>query len=49
MNSAIQCLSHTEVLTRHFLSNKYEDDLNVDNPLGTGGKLANDYGALLKV
>ncbi|KAL7692237.1 putative Zinc finger, MYND-type, peptidase C19, ubiquitin-specific peptidase, DUSP [Plasmopara halstedii] len=48
MNSALQCLSHVEILTRYFLSNKYKKDLNPDNPLGTGGNLAAEYDALLK-
>ncbi|CAI5734295.1 unnamed protein product [Hyaloperonospora brassicae] len=48
MNSALQCLSHVEILTRYFLSNKYKKDLNRDNPLGTGGNLAEEYDGLLK-
>jgi ubiquitin C-terminal hydrolase len=48
MNSALQCLSHVELLTRYFLSNQYKKDLNRDNPLGTGGNLADEYDALLK-
>ncbi|KAG6960464.1 hypothetical protein JG687_00008221 [Phytophthora cactorum] len=48
MNSALQCLSHVELLTRYFLSNQYKKDLNRDNPLGTGGNLAEEYDALLK-
>lgn len=48
MNSALQCLSHVELLTHFFLSNKYKKDLNRDNPLGTGGNLADEYDALLK-
>ncbi|CAI5744602.1 unnamed protein product [Peronospora destructor] len=48
MNSALQCLSHVELLTRYFLSNKYKRDLNRDNPLGTGGNLVEEYDALLK-
>ncbi|RLN83326.1 hypothetical protein BBJ28_00009182 [Nothophytophthora sp. Chile5] len=48
MNSAIQCLSHLELLTHYFLSNDYKKDLNRDNPLGTGGNLAEEYDALLK-
>lgn len=48
MNSALQCLSHTAPLTRHFLSNKYSTDLNRTNPLGTGGKLADSYAAVLR-
>ncbi|KAG6614290.1 putative ubiquitin-specific protease [Phytophthora cinnamomi] len=48
MNSALQCLSHAELITRYFLSNKYKKDLNRDNPLGTGGNLAEEYDGLLK-
>jgi ubiquitin carboxyl-terminal hydrolase 4/11/15 len=48
MNSALQALSHTVPLTRHFLSGAYKPDLNPDNPLGTGGKLADAYAAVLK-
>lgn len=48
MNSALHCLSHVELLTRYFLSNQYKRDLNRDNPLGTGGNLAEEYDALLK-
>lgn len=48
MNSALQALSHTVPLTRHFLSGAYKSDLNPDNPLGTGGKLADAYAAVLK-
>lgn len=48
MNSALQCLSHVEILTSYFLSNQYQRDLNKDNPLGTGGNLATEYDALLK-
>lgn len=48
MNSALQCLSHTEIITRYFLSNEYLKDINKDNPLGTGGNLATEYDNLLK-
>jgi ubiquitin carboxyl-terminal hydrolase 4/11/15 len=48
MNSALQCLSHATPLTRSFLSNLYLIDVNVDNPLGSGGNLAHAYGAVLK-
>lgn len=48
MNSALQCLSHVELLTSYFLSNQYQKDLNKENPLGTGGNLALEYDAHLK-
>ena len=44
----MQCLSHAAPLTRHFLTNRYKDDLNLSNPLGTGGKLANAYDIMIK-
>jgi ubiquitin C-terminal hydrolase len=47
-NSAIQCLSHATPLTQHFLSNKFSNDLNKTNPLGTGGKLAQAYADTMK-
>ncbi len=48
MNSALQCLSHVAPLTRHFLSDRYKDDLNLNNPLGAGGKLAIAYDIMIK-
>jgi ubiquitin carboxyl-terminal hydrolase 4/11/15 len=35
MNSALQCLSHTEELTKYFLLKKYVDEINKKNKLGT--------------
>ncbi len=37
MNSALQCLSHTSTLTNHWITNRYLYDLNLSNPLGSGG------------
>lgn len=34
MNSCLQCLSHTELLSLYFLSKKYKSEINLDNPLG---------------
>ncbi len=48
MNSALQSLSHATPLARHFLSNQFQADVNTENPLGTGGKLALTYDALMK-
>ncbi len=36
MNSMLQCLSNTEPLTAYFLSDKYLEELNLDNVLGSG-------------
>ncbi|EGC31737.1 hypothetical protein DICPUDRAFT_50006 [Dictyostelium purpureum] len=47
MNSALQCLSNTYPLTKYFFTNKYEKDINKDNPLGCGGELATEYASLI--
>ena len=47
MNSTIQCLAHTDPLRRYFLSGEFMQDLNRDNPLGTGGELTTDFAKLL--
>ena len=47
MNSTLQCLAHTEPLRRYFCSGAYRDDLNRNNPLGTGGELATTFAELL--
>ena len=47
MNSALQCLCHTPQLMYAFLSGEYKDDLNRDNALGVGGRLAGAFGGLL--
>ena len=48
MNSGLQCLSNTEELTKYFLSKTYKNDINSNNPLGLGGKLAKAYASLLE-
>lgn len=47
MNSTLQCLAHTAPLRKYFLSQQYLNDLNKDNPLGTGGELAIEFSELL--
>ena len=48
MNCSIQCLSHAYPLTQYFLSNRFEFDINRENPLGTKGNLARAYETTLK-
>ncbi|XP_069085173.1 ubiquitin carboxyl-terminal hydrolase 15 isoform X4 [Pleurodeles waltl] len=48
MNSAIQCLSNTPPLTEYFLNDKYQDELNFDNPLGMRGEIAKAYAEHIK-
>lgn len=47
MNSSIQCLSNTFALTQYFLQEFYKNEINSDNVLGTGGKLAVQFARLL--
>lgn len=48
MNSILQCVSNTEPLTQLFLNDAFKSQINSDNPLGHGGKLAVAYGKLIK-
>lgn len=48
MNSILQCLSNTQPITTLFTSDRYKDELNYNNPLGHGGKLAQVYAQLIK-
>ena len=49
MNSGIQCLSNTVLLSRYFLENFYLPEINEVNPLGTKGKLARAFAKLVKI
>jgi ubiquitin C-terminal hydrolase len=48
MNSILQCLSNTHLLSEMFLSGVYRDQINYDNPLGHSGKIVLTYGKLIK-
>lgn len=48
MNSTIQCLSATYPFTSFFLDGTFKKAVNVYNPLGTKGNLANAFSELLK-
>ena len=37
MNSALQCLSHTQPLTEYFLYSNWQKEINISNPLGMQG------------
>lgn len=49
MNSALQCLSNTPPLTNYILTDKFVDDININNPLGMHGEIARTYAELIKV
>jgi ubiquitin C-terminal hydrolase len=44
----MQCLSNTPGLTQYFVESKYVDEINTNNPLGWGGKIAQEYAKLIK-
>jgi len=48
MNSSLQCLAHTRTLIDFFVTDEYKNQINDDNPLGTGGGLVNSFGSLIK-
>jgi ubiquitin carboxyl-terminal hydrolase 4/11/15 len=48
MNSGLQCLSNTYELTQYILEDKYKEDMNPDNPLGSRCKLIREYATLIK-
>lgn len=48
MNSALQCLSHTLLLTKYFIDKSYAQEINRDNPIGSKGRLAQAYAIFIK-
>ena len=48
MNTGLQCLSNCPELTHYFIDDFYKKHINKDNPIGSGGKLAEAYGELMK-
>jgi len=48
MNTGLQCLCHLEPLVAYFLSNQFEEELMVNNPKGTGGRLARTFASLVQ-
>ncbi|CAG8447803.1 409_t:CDS:2 [Ambispora leptoticha] len=48
MNSVIQCLSGTIPFSRYFLNGSYKQHVNLINPLGTKGQLAEAFAKLIR-
>ncbi|XP_061474826.1 ubiquitin carboxyl-terminal hydrolase 19 isoform X2 [Rhineura floridana] len=48
MNSVIQSLSNTRELRDYFHDHSFESEINYNNPLGTGGRLAIGFAVLLR-
>lgn len=49
-NSALQCIAYLPLLRSYLLSGQFKrnGDINRDNPLGTGGKVLEEFAELLK-
>ena len=47
MNSAVQCLSNMALLRQYFLTMRFRDEINMDNPLGSKGDVVARFGELL--
>ncbi len=48
MNSTLQCLSNIPYLTEYFVDEDYRADKNLQNALGWGGRVADEWAGLLK-
>ena len=49
MNSVLQCLLATAPLAKYILDSVYVEDINKTNPLGTGGRIAEELAVLTRV
>lgn len=49
MNSALQCLSNTRLLTQYFVRDEFVYDVNTTSRMGYGGEVAVLYADLIKV
>lgn len=47
MNSALQCLSSAAPIVDFLVSGKFQEDVNVDNPLGSKGAMAEAYAGVV--
>ncbi|KAJ1619125.1 hypothetical protein T492DRAFT_848794 [Pavlovales sp. CCMP2436] len=48
MNASLQCLAHTEALASYFTEGPWKSELNPNNPIGSGGKIATEYASLME-
>ena len=50
-NAALECVSYVPLLRSYLISGQYKvrGDLNKDNPLGTGGKVLEEFADLLRI
>eukprot|EP00761_Pharyngomonas_kirbyi_P014093 gb/GECH01014123.1/.p1 GENE.gb/GECH01014123.1/~~gb/GECH01014123.1/.p1 ORF type:complete len:968 (+),score=294.85 gb/GECH01014123.1/:1-2904(+) len=48
MNTSVQCLSKTPFFKDFFITGEYKKDINLDNPLGHKGKIAESFAELIQ-
>ena len=48
MNAALQCVAHLPLFRGYFLRNDHLNDLNPENPLGSGGAVARALANVVK-
>ncbi len=48
MNSALQCIFHTDFIKNFFLNYDFDDEINYKNPLGTKGVLIKEFKNLVR-
>ena len=48
MNSALQCLSNTEALTKYFLLGIFHEEINAQNVMGSKGRVSEAYNEVLE-
>ncbi|GLE04786.1 hypothetical protein PINS_up013765 [Pythium insidiosum] len=49
INCALQCIGHSPLFREYMLSQRFFEDINKSNPLGTKGKIAMAYGKLMEL
>ena len=48
MNASLQCLLHTPELMHYFITEKYKNDITMNNPDGCAGEFANAFYKLMR-
>ena len=48
MNSALQCMLHTDIIKEFIMQNNLKEEINIDNPLGSKGELLISFSDLFK-
>ena len=49
MNCSLQCLSNTKDLTKYFINNNFQNEINLETTLGSNGVLVKSYSDLINL